>query len=85
MAYLVETYIGETRKAARPTGFSSRNAALQFMVDAAASARSDGFRVDGDPLDGQFSIHDDDVGRVEFETYVLTETSDPQRLRRARA
>lgn len=83
MAYLVENYVGMGRRSRRPYGFTSRERAVEFMVEVAFDAVHDGLRVDGDPRSGTFSVHDDAAGPEEFETYVLSETSDPKRLRKA--
>ena len=80
--YLVAHYLGQQRSV-RNAGFHTYNDALGYLQHLASSAKGDGYRVDGDPMDGTITIFDDDGGGA-GETFTVSETHDPRELKKLR-
>lgn len=80
MAYLVARYVG-TQRLPKPALFETRDDAMLYLVEYARAAARSGKTVDGDPLDGVFSI----TGGGEDETFVLVESRDRRVLRHTRS
>lgn len=79
--YVVSRYTG-FRRSGKNAGFHTRADALAYLTHLARTAQADDFRVDGDPLDGTITVFGVEEGLGE--TFVISETSDPEELRNLR-